>query len=149
MKKTAILPEMFQQSDEEEVEPQMCYAVATEREDYRKVVFSGGGVPEGDIEEQARQQLKYFEEALEDLDGSYDDVTMMRWYVIADHLDSDTQRRLHEVRAEFFERPHYPASTMVGVATLLHDCLVEIEMEAEIPDDEWIVETVEAEDVES
>jgi hypothetical protein len=38
------------------------------------------------------------------------------------------------VRAEFFEYPHYPASTMVGVADLLGDeMLVEVEIEAEIP----------------
>ena len=74
---------------------------------------------------------------------------MMRWYVLDEHLDRETQTRLHEVRGEFFERPHYPASTMVGVAGLLGDGLVEIELEAEIPDDGWEVETIEADDVAS
>jgi hypothetical protein len=36
---------------------------------------------------------------------------------------------------------------MVGVSSLLGDALVEIEMEAEIPDDEWAVDVVEADDV--
>lgn len=146
MRKTAILPGGLPNPDRE-YEPQMCYAVATERDGYRKVDFSGGVVPEGDVTEQARAQLGHFEDALADLGGSYDDVTVTRWYVVGDHLDRETQRALHEVRAEFFERPHYPASTMVGVASLLGDALVELEMEAEIPDDEWAVETVEAEDV--
>jgi enamine deaminase RidA (YjgF/YER057c/UK114 family) len=149
MRKTAILPGMFPDPEDDDVEPQMCYAVATERDGYRKLSFSGGVVPEGDIAEQARAQLEHFEHALADNGGSYDDVTVMRWYVVDDHLDRETQRRLNRVRAEFFERPHYPASTMVGVASLLGDALVEIEMEAEIPDDEWDVETVDAEDVET
>jgi enamine deaminase RidA (YjgF/YER057c/UK114 family) len=148
MRKTVLLPGMFPDPDREGVEPQMCYAVATERDGYRTVSFSGGTVPEGDLAEQARAQLGHFGDALADLGGSYDDVTVTRWYVLADRLDRDAQRRLHEVRAEFFERPHYPASTMVGVAGLLGDALVEVEMEAEIPDDGWEVETVEAEDVE-
>lgn len=147
MRKTALLPGMLPDPERDGTEPQMCYAVATERDGYRKVSFSGGIVPEGDIFEQARQQLAHFEDALADLGGSYDDVTMMRWYVVAEHLDRETQRRLHEIRAEFFVRPHYPASTMVGVASLLGDGLVEIEIEAEIPDDEWEVEVVEADEV--
>jgi enamine deaminase RidA (YjgF/YER057c/UK114 family) len=147
MRKTAVLPGMFPDAERDGVEPQMCYAVATERSGYRKVAFSGGVVPEGDVTEQARQQLAHFEDALGDLGGSYDDVTVMRWYVLAEQLDRETQQRLHEVRAEFFDRPHYPASTMVGVSSLLGDALVEIEMEAEIPDDEWAVDVVEADDV--
>ena len=140
---------MFPHPDDDDVEPQMCYAVATERDGFRKVVFSGGAVPEGTVVEQARQQLEHFEHALADNGGSYDDVTTMRWYVVDEHLDRETQRRLNRVRADFFERPHYPASTMVGVTSLLDGALVEIEMEAEIPDDEWDVETVEADDVET
>ncbi|MFB6253153.1 MAG: RidA family protein [Halobacteriaceae archaeon] len=149
MRKIAVLPGMSPDPDRESVEPQMCYAVATEREGYRKVSFSGGIVPEGDLIEQARQQLTHFEDALADLGGSYDDVTMMRWYIVAEHLSPQTQQRLHEIRAEFFDRPHYPASTMVGVASLLNDALVEIEMEAEIPDDEWDIGVIEADDEET
>lgn len=146
MRKTAVLPGLFGSAEDDGVEPQMCYAVATEREGYRNVSFSGGTVPEGDIADQARQQLGHFEDALTDLGGSYDDVTMMRWYVEAPQLDRETQQRLHEVRAEFFDRPHYPASTMVGVASILGDGLVEIELEAEIPDDEWDVDVIDAAD---
>lgn len=36
-------------------------------------------------------------------------------------------------------RRHYPAAAMVGVGDFLHeDALVEIGIEAEIPDDDWV-----------
>lgn len=143
-RKTAVLPGLFSDSERDGVEPEMCYAVATERDGYQNASFSGGTVPEEDIAEQSRQQLTHFENALADLGGSYDDVTTMRWYVVSELLDREIQQRLHEVRAEFFDRPHYPARTMVGVASLLGDALVEIELEAEIPDDEWETEVIEA-----
>jgi enamine deaminase RidA (YjgF/YER057c/UK114 family) len=39
---------------------------------------------------------------------------------------------------EFVERPHYPVAMMVDAAELLYqDMLIEIEMEAEIPEDDW------------
>jgi enamine deaminase RidA (YjgF/YER057c/UK114 family) len=67
-----------------------------------------------------------------------DDVVSMQFFVREDVLSRETQAEMHEVRAEFFERPHFPASTMVGVDSLLDpDGLVEIEMEAEIPDEDW------------
>lgn len=74
----------------------------------------------------------------EDLGGSMDDVTRLRWYVRDDALTSANRALLHEVRSEFFERPHYPASTTVGVAELVRDdALVELEVEAELPEDGW------------
>jgi enamine deaminase RidA (YjgF/YER057c/UK114 family) len=75
------------------------------------------------------------------------DVIESRWYVHEDELSREGQVTLHEVRSEFFERPHYPASTMIGVASLLDDALVEIELIAEIPDDEWNVETIDLDEV--
>ena len=63
---------------------------------------------------------------------------MLRTFVREEALSRETRSRLHEVRAEFFERPHYPAATMVGVADLLsEDALIEIEIEADIPDNSW------------
>jgi enamine deaminase RidA (YjgF/YER057c/UK114 family) len=148
MEKTAILPGMWGAIDSDEIdEEQMSYGVVTHRPGYRKVVFSGSVHPEGDVAEQTRAILQHKGEALDDLGGSYDDVTVMRLFVREEELDRETQTRIHEVRAEFFESPHYPAATMVGVAELLHeDALVEIELEAEIPDDGWETEVVSGEE---
>lgn len=139
MEKTAIVPGMWGTIDSDEIdEAQMSYGVVTHRSGYRKVVFSGSVHPEGDVAEQTRAILEHKGEALADLGGSYDDVTVMRLFVREEALDRETQTRIHEVRADFFESPHYPAATMVGVADLLNeDALVEIELEAEIPDDDW------------
>ncbi|MFC4540657.1 RidA family protein [Halosolutus amylolyticus] len=149
MKKTALLPGMWGTIDSDEIgEPQMSYAVATEREGYRRVVFSGLTVSEGDLREQTRRILEDLEEALDILGGGMNHVVESRWYVLDEVLSRESQTALHEVRAEFFERPHYPASTMIGVSSLLGDGLLEIELVAEIPDDEWEVEAIEREDVE-
>jgi enamine deaminase RidA (YjgF/YER057c/UK114 family) len=77
-----------------------------------------------------------------------DDVVVTRYFVRNEHLDRETQAVIHEARDEFFERPHYPASTMVGIGSLLaEDALVEIELDAEIPDEEWNTEVLTEEDV--
>ena len=148
MNKTVILPGMWGDVDSEEIdEPQMSYGVATHRPGYRKVVFSGAVHPEGDAAEQTRTILAHRRHALSDLGGSMDDVTTLRLYVREEVLSEETQTRIHEARAEFFERPHYPAATMIGVADLLHeDALLEIEVEAEIPDDDWETEVVTGEE---
>lgn len=66
------------------------------------------------------------------------DVTRVRWYVRGEVLTPDDRAVMYEVRADFFDRPHYPASTMVGVPELVHeDALVELQVEAELPDDGW------------
>lgn len=129
-------------------DPQMSYAVATRREGYRRVCFSGATWPEGDLAEQTRTILEHLDDGLEDLGGGMDDVIESRWYVREDERLRASQVALHEVRAEFFERPHYPASTMIGAASLLGEALIEIELIAEIPDDEWEVETIDPADVE-
>lgn len=151
MHKHVLLPGLFGGLDDsaEVDEPQMAYGVVTERPSFRRVVFSGAVAIEGDVVEQTRTILAEKGSALADLGGSFDDVTELRLYVRAELLDEETQARIHEVRAEFFESPHYPAATMVGVADLVHDeALVEIELVAEIPDDGWETTTLEVEDLE-
>jgi len=77
-----------------------------------------------------------------------DDVVITRYYVRDEHLDRETQASIHEARDEFFEHPHYPVSTMVGTPSLLaEDALVEVEVEAEIPDNEWEADVLTEEDV--
>ena len=144
MKKTVILPGMWGNIDSEELdEEQMSYGVVTHRPGYKHVTFSGSIWPEGDITEQLRQILSHKQNAINDLGGSMDDITVLRAFARDEILSWETKTQMHEVRAEFFEHPHYPASTTVGVADLLHeDALIEIEIEAEIPDDEWETEVI-------
>jgi len=138
MQKTALLPEWRTIESETLDEPISAYGVVTHRPGYKHVTFSGSAWPEGDIGEQTRQILSHKQNAIGDLGGSMDDVTTLRTFVREEMLSRETQTRIHEVRAEFFEHPHYPAATMVGVADLLgDDALIEIEIEAEIPDDGW------------
>jgi len=147
MEKTVIIPDWWIVDSEKANGTSSAYGVVTQRPGYRHVSFSGGLAPEGDIEEQTRTILPHKRQALEALGGSMDDVVTLRCFVRADVLSRRTQARVHDARAEFFEYPHYPASTMVGVAGLLHDDgLIEIEIEAEIPDDEWDTSVMTGED---
>jgi enamine deaminase RidA (YjgF/YER057c/UK114 family) len=147
VKKTVMLPGMWGAIDSETIdEAQMSYGVVTHRPGYKRVVFSGSASREGDIGEQTREILEHKRKAIADLGGSMDDVTVLRLYVREEVLSEETQTRIHEVRADFFERPHYPAATMIGVADLLGEsALVEIEIEAEIPDDGWETEIIDDE----
>lgn len=136
MQKTVLLPEWRSLADGSE--PASSFATVTQHKGYRRVVFSGGLWPEGDVEEQARTVLEHRRMALADLGGTMDDVVRMQWFVRNDVLSREAQTVLHDVRHEFFTRPHLPSSTMVGVASLLdEDALLEVELEAEIPEDDW------------
>lgn len=113
-------------------------AVSTDHGSHVRVLFSGTAWPEGDLEHQVRTVLAFVEDGLADVGGSLDDVVMLRWYVREDVLSRETQARIHEVRRAFFDPPHYPASTMVGVASLLEDGMqFELEVEAEVPTEDW------------
>ena len=117
--------------------------VVTEHGDHTRVVLSGVTSQEDGLEAQVRDALRFVERALSDAGGTFDDVVTTQWYVETDHLDRETQATIHEVRAEFFEAPHYPASTMVGVASVLgEDSVFELEVEAEIPDEDWQVDAI-------
>jgi enamine deaminase RidA (YjgF/YER057c/UK114 family) len=138
MRRTAVLPTWAKSPSANVDEPPSAYATVTHKDGYRHVRFSGATAQEpDDVAGQVRAVLERRERALADLGGSLDDVVMSRYFVLADQLSRTTQARVHEVRDELFERPDVPASTMIGVAGLLGDALVEVELEAEIPDDRW------------
>ena len=103
------------------------------------VTLSGAMSPEGDVEEQTREILSYVRSVVcDDLGGELEDVTHLRVFVRDDALTPETRATIHRVRRQTFEWPHYPAATMVGAASLVHDdALVEIEAEAFVPDDGW------------
>jgi enamine deaminase RidA (YjgF/YER057c/UK114 family) len=111
------------------------------------VTLSGALAPsfEGDVEEQAREILSSVREVIcDDLGGELADVTHLRLFVREDVLDEDARAALHRVRRQTFEWPHYPSATLVGVAALVHeDALVEVEVEAFLPDDGWETEVLE------
>lgn len=147
MHKTVVLP-AWQESPSAQLDgPYSAYATVTDHEHHRRVLFSGALAVDGDIAEQVRAILRRRADSLADFGGSMDDVVVTRYFVRADRLDRETQARIHEARDEFFDHPHYPASTMVATPSLLHeDALVEIEVEAEIPNEAWDVDVVTGEE---
>jgi len=148
MRKTVVLPTWRESPSDDLSEPNSAYATITDHGTHRRVLFSGGLAVEGGLREQVRTVLGRRQEALADFGGSMDDVVFTRYFVREDYLDREAQAAVHEARDEFFERPHYPASTMVGTASLLaEDALVEVELEAEIPADDWNPEVLTEEDV--
>lgn len=144
MKKTVIAPGQGTIESDELDEPQISLAVATHHEDCTHVDVNGLVYPEGGVREQTREMLGLVAKILDDLDGSMRDLVKLRWYVGEDALNDETKAAIHEVRAEFVDRPHYPASCMVGVADLNVDgALVELDVKATVPaDGEWTVRTI-------
>ena len=89
----------------------------------------GGLVGVGDIKAQTQQVLKNIETALASVGGNMSDIARVTVYV----TDMSMLSEIHEVRAEFFQRP-YPASTLVQVSRLVRpEYLIEIDAVAVIP----------------
>jgi 2-iminobutanoate/2-iminopropanoate deaminase len=87
-------------------------------------------VAPGDMKEQARQVLRNLSSVLEEAGATFDDVVRVRVYVVPP-LTTEDFVRIHEARAEFFKKEHYPASTLVIVHKLVHaDAMIEIDCEA-------------------
>ena len=89
----------------------------------------GGLVGVGDIKAQTQQVLKNIETALASVGGNMSDIARVTVYV----TDMSSLSEIHEVRAEFFQRP-YPASTLVQVSRLVRpEYMIEIDAVAVIP----------------
>lgn len=87
----------------------------------------------GDIKEQTRQVLRNLQSILGRAGGGIDDIVRVRVFV-RKPLSREDFARIHEARAEFFRKPHYPASTLVVVEALVRDgALIEIDADAVIP----------------
>ena len=86
-------------------------------------------VGRGDIRLQTRQVLHNIQAALEPVGGALEDIACINVFLVnMEHLQA-----VHEVRAQFWS-DHYPASTLVQVAGLVHpDYLIEINATAIIP----------------
>lgn len=102
-----------------------------------KTATDEAGVLQGadDIKVQTRQVLKNIADILSSVGGTLDDVVRVRVYV-RDPLTKEMFGKIHEARAEVFDKAHYPASTMVTVSSLVRDgALIEIDADAVIAQD--------------
>ena len=89
-------------------------------------------VGEGDIREQTRQVIRNLLSALEPVGGTIDDIVRVRVY-ITPPFSKEKFAAIHEARAEFFHKDHYPASTLVIVHGLARDgAMIEIDADAVI-----------------
>jgi len=71
-----------------------------------------------------------------------DDVVRVWVYIGGPDMDQATLETVHAVRREFFDRVHYPASTLVAVDDLVEgSALIEIDADAVVPTDEWETES--------
>ena len=87
-------------------------------------------VGEGDIREQTRQVIRNLLSALEPVGGTIDDIVRVRVY-ITPPFSKEKFAAIHEARAEFFHKDHYPASTLVIVHGLARDgAMIEIDADA-------------------
>ncbi|WP_332898480.1 RidA family protein [Haladaptatus sp. CMSO5] len=146
MEKTVIAPEESDIDSEVLETTASSLGVVTHHETHREVTLSGLAWPEDDTAaEQVRTLLNFVSLVFEEvLDATVDDVTHTTFYVRDDVLTSDVRAAIHEVRHDYFSLPHFPASTLVGVSKLALDgALVELQIEATVPNDGWDVETIE------
>ena len=91
----------------------------------------GNLVGVGDIKAQTHQVLKNIETLLTSVGGNMSDIARVTVYI----TDMSMLSEIHEVRAEYFQRP-YPASTLVEVSRLVRpEYLIEIDGVAVIPFD--------------
>lgn len=144
MRKTVIDPdtgnELVADSDAVD-ETAYSRGVVVEHESHDRVYVSGvtpGERADVSVAEQTRIVLETIRDILTDQGGSMDDVVRVRIYV-EDVVGTEFDR-VHEVRNEFFDRAHRPASTLVEVDTILRGN-IEIDAEAVIPADGWDVES--------
>ena len=92
----------------------------------------GRPVGEGDLAVQAQQAVANLGRALAAVGAGPGDVTMLRAYIVG--LDPDRARSISPAVSSFFEGVEPPASTWIGVASLMHPAfLIEIEAFATLP----------------
>ncbi len=100
-----------------------------------QIAYDGTGriVGKGDLRAQAVQVYENLYAALAAAEATFGDVVKMTAFVV--DLTPEKATVLREVRAQFLPESHRPASTMVGVTSLVNpDLLVEIEAIAALPD---------------
>lgn len=94
---------------------------------------NGRVVGKGDFRAQAEQVYQNLYAALAAADATFGDVAKMTTFVV--DLTPEKAVVMRETRARFLPENHRPASTMVGVTSLVNpDLLVEVEVTAVLPD---------------
>ena len=94
---------------------------------------TGRVVGKDDLHAQAAQVYENLKAALGAAGASFADVIKMTTYVVA--LDPGRAQVVRDVRAQYLPAGHKPASTMVGVTSLVNpDLLVEVEVVAALAD---------------
>jgi enamine deaminase RidA (YjgF/YER057c/UK114 family) len=141
MKKTILAPSIGKIDSNKIEESPSALAVAIHHSDHIQLEISGTGWTSGDLEAQTMNIFELFERFVSEFDGDMRSIVRNRIHIREPYLTAKNCRLIHEIRAEFFTRPHYPASTFVEVSDLAHDdAFVEIEADAVIPDDGWETE---------
>ncbi len=94
---------------------------------------TGRVVGAGDLRAQAVQVYENLRAALDAAGAGFADVIKMTTYVV--DLDPERAQVLRDVRSQFLPAGHKPASTMVGVTSLVRpELLVEVELIAALAD---------------
>lgn len=94
------------------------------------------------IEAQTRDVLSQIESRMADAGGSMDDIVRVRVYLSRPHMDAGTLETVHDVRREFFDHEHYPASTLVEDEDLVEEtALIEIDADGVSPTEGWHTES--------
>lgn len=139
VERTVLLPGAgndLLESDGSETAYAECVAVETE-ECVR--VFVSGMTSEtaaDDIGEQTRDVLSRIEGTLAEVGGEMSDLVRVRVYVEEPHLTQENFEKIHAARGDFFDAETYPASTLVGVSSLIREGrVVEIDADAVVPTD--------------
>jgi enamine deaminase RidA (YjgF/YER057c/UK114 family) len=151
MKKTVVDPSYGQGLEELKgsgvTEPIFSAGVIIDSDDLRFVYLSGRVATDdaaptvegrqrmvavGDVKEQTRQVIRNLQLTLGQVGGVLDDIVRVRVYVVAP-MTREAFGQIHEARAEYFRKEHYPASTLIVVAGLVRaDALIEIDADAVI-----------------
>ena len=100
-----------------------------------QIAYDGTGriVGKGDLRAQAVQVYENLYAALAAADAGFGDVVKMTTFVV--DLTPEKAAVMREVRLQRLPEGHRPASTMVGVTSLVHpDLLVEVEVVAVLTD---------------
>jgi len=81
-------------------------------------------VGKGDVKAQTRQVLDHIRAAIERAGGRFQNIVKVTVFV----KDMAQAKDIYEVRLEYFDQEHLPASSMVEVSRFVHpDALIEIE----------------------
>ncbi len=81
-------------------------------------------VGKDDIKAQTRQVLDYLGQAIERAGGKFSDIVKVTVFV----KDMAQAPEIYQVRLEYFDQEHLPASSMIEVSRFVHpDALIEIE----------------------